>query len=90
MPYLGRSNPGLMKTEQKLPLWSLRQWNCALTQGDESRKRRLAGEPNADDRIPFLVGIDDFLFEKWQHKRKNAVSQKAILDARGWSKDPTV
>jgi hypothetical protein len=40
-----------------------------------------------DSEVLFLVRVDDFIFNGWEHARKVDVTSKVIADARNWT-DP--
>ena len=58
----------------------------AIVQEDERRKKKRSGYDRSTD-VLFPMGVDEFIFDGWEHERKVDVTRKVIADATGWEED---
>jgi len=61
----------------------------SLQSGPVLREIELAlqREGRGGKNVLFLVRIDDYLFDRWEHPRKADVVSKVVGDFRGWDQD---
>jgi hypothetical protein len=55
---------------------------------DQVHRETGNGLHSRDPDVLFLVRIDNYLFDAWQHPRKTDLTRRSIGDFVGWSQSP--